>query len=97
MTVHVETIGLQKNKVRMSLECILPRISKDHHSAIIRLFPILTYLVDINMTTRLKQVAIKHIQISSKIKAYEMGSHHNFDNPLCPELNLLKTISYRNY
>ena len=59
---------------------ILPRIDKDLHG--IGLVPSLSYLTDDNMNSPLKQLVVKHIQISSNVKTHETDSFNNVDNQL---------------
>ena len=40
------------------------------------------------MSARLKHVAIKHSQISSNIKTYEIKGINNIDNPISHDSNL---------
>ena len=50
--------------------------------------------MDENMTARLKQVEIKHSQISRNNKTHEMEGINNIDNPISPrsEITLRKLI-----
>ena len=92
--MHVETIGFQKETVIRVLKSILPRIEKDLHSIELRLVPILTYLAHKKMASRLEEVTIKHIHISSNIKTHEIDIFNNIDSKLFPgsELTLRKLI-----
>ena len=54
MAVHVETIGLQKDSVRIALKSMLQRIDKDMCVIELLLVPVLTYLTYDNMASRLK-------------------------------------------
>ena len=94
MTVHVETVGLQKNSVRWALKYVLPHIDKDRRFIELSLVPALKCLTDDNMDARLKQVANKHSQISGNIKTHAWHRFNNIDNPTTPgsEINLWKLI-----
>ena len=70
MSVHVETIGLQKDSVRRALKYIIPCIGKDLHGIELRLVTVWTHLSDDNMDS----------QISSNIKTHEIGSFNNIYN-----------------
>ena len=94
MAIHVETIGSKKDSVRGALSSILPKLNKALCAFELRLVPALTYKTDENLASRLKRVAIKHSQITSNTKAYEIEGINNIDNPLPndPSLTLRKLI-----
>ena len=84
MTAHVETIGFQNGTVRRVSKHILPHIGKDLHSMEYYLVPMVTYLAHENVHSRLKQVATKHSQMWSSIKAHEIDGCNDIDNMLPP-------------
>ena len=69
-----------KDPLRRTLISINPRIDKDMHGIELHLVPILSYHEGNDMASRLKQVAVKHIQIGSNIKKYEIDRFNNIDN-----------------
>ena len=60
----------------------------------LRLVPVATYITDDNMTTRLKQVTIKQIHVSTNVKTCEIDRFNNIENPMTTgsELTLNKLI-----
>ena len=69
---------------------MLPKLDKYLHVIELRLVPIIAYKIDENMAARLKHVEIKHSQITSNTKAYEIEGINNKDNllPDDPSLTL---------
>ena len=84
----------QQDSVRRALTAVLPKLDKDLHGIELRLVPIIAYKIYENMAARLKHVAIKHSQITSNTKAYEIEGINNIDHPLPndPSLTLRKLI-----
>ena len=72
----------QKDSVCRALTAMLPKLDKDPYNIELRLVPVLTYKTDDNLAARLKHVAIKHSQITSNTKAYEIEGIDNIGDPL---------------
>lgn len=94
MAIFAETIGPQQNSVRRALTTILPKLNQDLCGLELCLVPILTCKTDDNLAARLKRVAIKHSQIASNTKAYEIEGVINiyYPHPNAPHLTLRKLI-----
>ena len=94
MAIHIETISSQQVAVRRALKIILLQLDKDLYGIELRLVPIISLKKDEIMAARLKKVEIKHSQICSNIKTYEIEGIKNIDNLISPgsELTLRKLI-----
>ena len=71
MAVHAKNIEFQKDSVRRALKSMLSYIDKDTPGIESRVIPVLTYLTDKNMATRLKTPAkntVKSLTISKHMK-----------------------------
>ena len=80
--VHVETIGLQKDKFKKALKHVLPRADKHLHGIEPRFVQTITYLAHDNMVSRLKQVVVKCIHICRNIKQHELKNCYSIYSPL---------------
>ena len=69
--MHVETISLRQDSASRILERILIHIDKDLHGIDLLLVPVLVCKTDNSMGAHLKQVATKHIHVSSNIETNE--------------------------
>ena len=67
MDIHIETIGPQKDSVRRGLTNILPKLDKHLCGLELHFIPVLSYKTDNNLTHHLRNVAVKHDQITSDI------------------------------
>ena len=94
MAIHVETIAPQKDSVRRTRSTILPKLDKNMCGFELCLVLVLTYKTDENLASRWKCAAIKHSQITSNTKAYEIEGITNIDQtlPKAPNLTLRKMI-----
>ena len=68
MDVHAEAIGLQQDSVRQALKLILASVERDLHGINFRLVPVFMHKTHKNIATRLKQVAMNYMHVSSNIE-----------------------------
>ena len=63
-------------------------MDKDLYGVKLRLVLVLAHETDVNMSSRLKQVAIKYDHTTSNIKPFKIEGIDNIDNPTTPGLEL---------
>ena len=94
MGICIEIIGPQKDSVRRGLANILPKLNKHLCGLELRFIPVLSWKTDNNLACRVRNAAVKHDQITSNIKIYEIEGITNINRiiPYAPNLTLRKLI-----